>query len=63
MQMNSVYQQALDGTLTSRSVGSTAQFSFYNALPIPLGVYLVSDHGVWLGLDPSSNTFGEGIRR
>ncbi|MEU3499152.1 hypothetical protein ABZ747_37420 [Kitasatospora cineracea] len=58
--MTTAYQQALDGTLTSTSIGSTAQFSFNNATVIPLGVYLVSDRGVWLGYDSDGNTFGVG---
>ncbi|MFD7839197.1 hypothetical protein [Streptomyces sp. NPDC059761] len=60
MQMNSTYQQALDGTLTSTNTGNTGTFTFANATEIPLGCYLVSDTGVWLGMVPNGNTFGEG---
>ncbi|MEU6977293.1 MULTISPECIES: hypothetical protein [unclassified Streptomyces] len=61
MKMNEIYQKALSGTLQSRNTGQSAQFSFTNQTEIPLGVYLVSDHGVWMGMVPGgSNQFGFG---
>ncbi|WP_445516351.1 hypothetical protein [Streptomyces sp. NEAU-174] len=60
MQMNPTYQQALNGTLVSKNTGSTGQFAFYNATNIPLGGYLISDTGVWLGMAPGGTSFGLG---
>ncbi|MEU9702872.1 hypothetical protein [Streptomyces sp. NPDC047981] len=60
MRMNQMYQQALDGTLTSQITGNTGRFTFANTTEIPLGGYLVSDTGVWLGVVPQGNTFGPG---
>ncbi|WP_316528170.1 hypothetical protein [Kitasatospora brasiliensis] len=60
MQMTPTYQQALNGTLVSQNTGNTGQFTFYNATEIPLGGYLVSDTGIWLGMVPGGTGFGTG---
>jgi hypothetical protein len=60
MRMNRTYQQALDGVLKSTITGNTGTFTFANATEIPLGGYLISDTGVWLGMVPGSNSFAEG---